>query len=78
MVIDYVWADEAIAKKSAMHIEDPDGEWIRYEDIEKYIENAESVTISDMEGKAARVRNVLDSLMGDAKKLYLLKSKLSE
>ena len=34
------------------------GEWIRYEDIEKYIENAESVTISDMEGKAARIRNV--------------------
>jgi len=54
------------------------GEWIKYADIEEYIEYADRVTIGDMESKAARIRNVLDSLMGDAKKLYLLKSKLSE
>jgi hypothetical protein len=53
-----------------------DGEWVKYEDIAKYIEYAESVTISDMEGKAAKIRNALDSLMHDAKTLYLLKSKL--
>ncbi len=35
MLIDYVWADEDLAKKSAMHVEDSNGEWVKYEDVKE-------------------------------------------